>query len=104
MWGKLVGKMYYEFDGHRVVPGFPKPLTHLGLPDWLERVTAAFIWDYNEKTYFFSGEDYWRFDESEGRVELDYPRTIESNWHGIPIELEGDAFSDHHGIEFAGVV
>ncbi len=87
--------MYYEFVGHRVVPGFPKPLTNLGLPEWLERVTVAFVWDYNDKTYLFSGEDYWRFDENEGHVELDYPRKIESNWHGIPVDVDG-AFVDHH--------
>jgi len=90
----FVGKMYYEFLGNRALPGFPKPLTNLGLPEWLDRVTVAFVWDYNDKTYLFSGEDYWRFDETEGHVELDYPRKIESNWHGIPVDVDG-AFADH---------
>uniref|UniRef100_A0A914UVR2 Peptidase metallopeptidase domain-containing protein n=1 Tax=Plectus sambesii TaxID=2011161 RepID=A0A914UVR2_9BILA len=93
----FIGKMYYEFDGRQMLPGFPKPLTDLGLPDWVDHVSAVFVWEYNEKTYLFSGEDYWRFDENEGRVEIDYPRKIESNWHGIPVELDGDGFTDHEG-------
>ena len=60
-------------------------------------------WGYNDKTYFFSGDYlptypppievfdagtmYWRFDEEEQYVELDYPRDIVM-WRGIPYNID----------------
>jgi hypothetical protein len=35
----------------------------------------------------FAGKKYWRFDESVGHVELDYPRDI-SMWRGIPGDID----------------
>ena len=36
---------------------------------------------------FFAGNKYWRFDDSVGRVELDYPRDI-SMWRGVPSDID----------------
>ncbi|XP_043260687.1 matrix metalloproteinase-2 isoform X1 [Colletes gigas] len=72
----FIGKLYYVFNANNLEPGYPKPLTVLGLPDSLEKVDGAMIWGHNGKTYFFSGSMYWRFDESVNQVELDYPRDI----------------------------
>lgn len=57
----FVGDKYYVFSGVTLVHGYPKPLTHLGLPDTLKQVDGAMVWGHNGKTYFFSGEDYWRY-------------------------------------------
>lgn len=45
------------------------------------------VWGHNGKTYFFSGTQYWRYDESEGRVELDYPRDM-SLWREVPYHID----------------
>ena len=37
--------------------------------------------------FFFAGNKYWRFDDSVGRVELDYPRDI-SMWRGVPSDID----------------
>ena len=37
---------------------------------------------------FISGTMYWRFDEDEQYVELDYPRDIERIWRGIPYSID----------------
>ncbi len=80
----------YLFDGHTLVPSYPKPLTSLGLPPFLDHIDAAMVWGYNSKTYFFSGTMYWRFDDETGRVELDYPRDM-SIWKGVSYDID-DAF------------
>ncbi|CAK9820460.1 Matrix metalloproteinase-24 [Anthophora plagiata] len=72
----FIDKNYYVFNANNLEPGYPKPLTKLGLPESLEKVDGAMIWGHNGKTYFFSGSMYWRFDESVNHVELDYPRDI----------------------------
>jgi hypothetical protein len=83
----FIGKMYWIFNSDRVEPGYPQPLTHIGLPPDLEKIDAAMIWGHNGKTYLFSGSLYWRFEEQDNRVELDYPRDI-SVWRGIPSHID----------------
>ncbi|XP_054724008.1 matrix metalloproteinase-2-like [Uloborus diversus] len=79
----FVGRFFWLFSANKLESGYPKPLTDLGLPEDLERVDAAMVWGHNGKTYFFAGRQYWKFDEVEGRVELDYPRSIHA-WRGVP--------------------
>lgn len=75
-------------------------MTALGLPDSVDKIDASLVWGHNNRTYFYSGEKglkilsisilkliftgtmYWRFDEDEMHVELDYPRDM-SMWRGI---------------------
>jgi hypothetical protein len=54
------GRQYWVYDANNKLPGYPKPLTDLGLPAFLEYVDGAMMWGHNGKTYFFSGTMYWR--------------------------------------------
>lgn len=56
----FIGKQYYVHNGRDVERGYPKPLSHLGLPESLEKIDAAMVWGHNSKTYFYSGTMYWR--------------------------------------------
>lgn len=77
------GREMYVFDGNRLEHGSPRPLSQLGLPPEVDHIDAAMVWGYNSKTYFYSGNIYWRFDEEERHVELDYPREITTMWKGM---------------------
>lgn len=57
----FIGKRYYVFNANNLEPGYPKPLTKLGLPESLEKIDGAMIWGHNGRTYFFSGSEYWRY-------------------------------------------
>lgn len=83
----FVGKKYYILAGNSHLKHGPLPITKLGLPDSLEKVDGAMRWGYNDKTYFFSGTMYWRFDEEVGYIELDYPRDI-AMWSGVPYGID----------------
>nr|XP_033330394.1 matrix metalloproteinase-2 isoform X2 [Megalopta genalis] len=83
----FIGKNYYVFNANNLEPGYPRPLTSLGLPQSLEKIDGAMIWGHNGKTYFFSGSMYWRFDESVKFVELDYPRDI-SMFAGVGNDID----------------
>ncbi|CAN7988589.1 unnamed protein product [Ixodes pacificus] len=98
------GKKYWLFSGNRPLPGYPRPLTDLGLPATLTHLDAALVWGHNGKTYFFSGDKYWRYDETDRSVELDYPRHIRM-WRGVPHGVDAAFqysdgqtyfFKDHH--------
>uniref|UniRef100_A0AAG5DMZ7 Peptidase metallopeptidase domain-containing protein n=1 Tax=Anopheles atroparvus TaxID=41427 RepID=A0AAG5DMZ7_ANOAO len=83
----FIGKQYFVFNSQYLEPGYPKPLTDLGLPDTIERIDAALVWSHNNRTYLYSGRLYWRFDEDTNKVELDYPRDM-SMWKGIGYNVD----------------
>lgn len=99
--GKIVffiGRHYYVFNGNNPLPGYPKPLTALGLPEELDRVDAAIVWGHNSKTYIFSGTMYWRCDDETNQMELDYPRDM-SIWRGAGYNIDA-AFQWHDGATY----
>jgi len=83
----FVGKKYYILASNSYLRNGPLPITELGLPDTLEKIDGAMRWGYNDKTYFFSGTMYWRFDEEIQYVELDYPRDLQM-WGQIPYNID----------------
>ncbi|CAH2262858.1 jg9231 [Pararge aegeria aegeria] len=83
----FIGKQLYLFDSQFLLPGYPKSLVQLGLPEHLEKLDGAMVWGHNGKTYFYSGTMYWKFDEEVGRVELDYPRDM-AMWKGVGYNID----------------
>ncbi|XP_018397983.1 PREDICTED: matrix metalloproteinase-2-like [Cyphomyrmex costatus] len=83
----FIGREYYVFNANNLEPGYPKPLTYLGLPASLKKIDGAMVWGHNGRTYFFSGSMYWRFDESVNYVELDYPRDM-SMFAGVGNDID----------------
>ncbi|KAL7735772.1 hypothetical protein ACLKA6_017779, partial [Drosophila palustris] len=88
-------RQYYVFDSVTLAPGYPQPLTSLGLPPTLTHIDAAFVWGHNNRTYLTSGTLYWRIDEYTGKVELDYPRDM-SIWAGVGYNIDA-AFQYKNG-------
>ncbi len=43
------------------MPGYPKPLTNLGLPSTVTKVDAAVYAKSTRKTYIFVNDQYWRW-------------------------------------------
>ena len=66
----------------------PRPLSDLGLPSDLKKLDAAFVWGKNDKTYFFSGKRYWRYNEYSGEIEDGYPMPIGERWRGVPDDID----------------
>ena len=79
--------------------GFPyegKPLTDLGLPKDIDHIDAAFVWGYNYKTYFITGNMYWRYNEEQKKMDYDYPRDM-SMWEGVQLPVSA-AFKSWDGM------
>lgn len=76
-------KYFWVFDGNSFTKDSPYPLTDLGLPPFLNRLDAALVWEKNGKTYFFAGNNYWRYDDRKKRMDDFYPQPIQ-RWRGIP--------------------
>ena len=50
-------------------------------------LNAAFVWNYDEKTYFFKGKYVYRYNYKTSSIEDGYPKTIAREFKGVPIIL-----------------
>lgn len=50
-------------------------------------IDAAMSWS-SERTYFFKGNKYWRYNMDEDRVDWGYPKRISEHWPGLPNDLD----------------
>lgn len=89
----LSGTQYWKYDSAAEIPvssDYPKSLsTWNGLPS---QIDGAFQWK-NGKTFFFSGPDYYRFNDNKFSVEVDYPRPSNVWWFGCGPESKKDYVS-----------
>jgi len=53
-----------------------------------KQLDAAMTYPYDNETYFFKGDIYWKYDPKKGKIAGGYPKTIKSNWIGIPDNLD----------------
>uniref|UniRef100_A0A663LQT9 interstitial collagenase n=1 Tax=Athene cunicularia TaxID=194338 RepID=A0A663LQT9_ATHCN len=74
---------YWVLRGYDIAPGYPKPIYHLGLPKTVKRVNAAYNDETTGKTYFFTADRYWRYDETKKTMDHGYPRKIVSDFGKI---------------------
>ena len=68
-----------------VEQGYPRKISNdwSGLPN---NIDAAFTWTHNKKTYFFKGNQYWKFDNMQP---VDgYPKDISVGFPGIPNNVD----------------
>lgn len=64
-------------------------ISSYGLPLTLANMDAVFTWEGNNKTYFFKGSNYWKYDDETRRLQryyyvrysrYSYPRDIRAVW------------------------
>jgi len=87
----FAGKIYYVYKGFTQVSGphpFDPSIGPVKIPRNLERIDAAFKWWQNKKVYFFSGGQYWRYNEATKSVDPGYPRAISLGWNGLPGKVD----------------
>lgn len=83
---------YWKYYGFILEEG-PREITRFGLPSSLTDPDAAFVWGGNGKTYFFKGNNYWRYNEFKKIADDNYPRPI-SVWGKVSLlrKLTGLSF------------
>ncbi|EFA10593.2 Matrix metalloproteinase-16-like Protein [Tribolium castaneum] len=91
------GDKFWVYDGKKFIEGSPRPLSDYGLPDTLDKIDAVQTWARNGKTYFYKDEIFWRYNETEGRMDEGYPKHMK-RWRGVPHHL--DAATTFRGITY----
>ena len=92
------GDKYWVFKEVTAEPGYPQSLVELGncLPK--DGIDTALRWEPVGKTYFFKGDQYWRYNEEKRMADPGYPKPI-TLWKGIPEAPQG-AFVSREGCEY----
>ena len=65
----------------------PTSFSSYGLSE-LKSMDAALEWPGNGRTYFFKGEEYWRYNWNNERIDYGYPRKISKAWLNVPNDLD----------------
>ncbi|KAJ8414645.1 hypothetical protein AAFF_G00038470 [Aldrovandia affinis] len=91
----LYGIKMWALDGYSLVDGYPKYIHKLGLPKSVRKIDAAVHIPDTGKTLLFTGQAYWSYDESRGRMDSSSPRSIEDDFPGIGDKV--DAVYYEHG-------
>ena len=103
----------YLFDGTKYVrwssasdtmdSGYPKQIhgPWPGVPNDLDAAIYAGYssGSFNNKLYFFKGDQYWRWNIETDKMSDGYPKLIKSGWPGIPNHLDAAVYggrSDTH--------
>ncbi|KAG7470571.1 hypothetical protein MATL_G00115260 [Megalops atlanticus] len=68
-----------------------------GFPKTVRKIDAAVHLKEYEKTYFFVGDIYYRYDEARSAMDPGFPRSIATNWSGIKGKIDA-------ALELAGYV
>ncbi|KAM3615499.1 uncharacterized protein V6R79_003061 [Siganus canaliculatus] len=95
----------YLFEGNKywgirassksILPGYPKPLTSLGLPSSVSKVDAAVYESTTRQIFIFVNKQYWSYDEARSRMNRGYPRYITWDFTGIGSRV--DAVFENYG-------
>lgn len=91
------GDKYWVFKEVTAEPGYPHSLVELGRSLPREGIDTALRWEPVGKTYFFKGDQYWRYNEEKRTADPGYPKPI-TVWKGVPAGPQG-AFISREGCE-----
>ncbi|KAK9402466.1 stromelysin-1-like [Crotalus adamanteus] len=86
------GQKYWSSRGNIIEYGFPRNIQSLGFPHTIKKVDAAAYDSNSKKTYFFSGDRYWRYDDEKNSMERG--RKITADFHNIHSKVDA-AFIDN---------
>uniref|UniRef100_A0A670Y4A9 Matrix metallopeptidase 27 n=1 Tax=Pseudonaja textilis TaxID=8673 RepID=A0A670Y4A9_PSETE len=82
------GNKFWMISRLQMQPGYPQPIDKLGFPTNIEKIDAALFDKDTRKTYFFVGNQYWRYDENTQSMDEDYPRNISDDFPEIDEKID----------------
>ncbi|XP_068172621.1 transforming growth factor beta regulator 1 [Antennarius striatus] len=96
------GRQYWGIKAYAktIMPGYPKPLTSLGLPSSVSKVDAAVYVSATRKTLIFVNDQYWSYDEIRNQMDRGYPRLITWDFPGIGSKVDA-AFENYGYLYFS---
>ncbi|XP_027435512.1 macrophage metalloelastase [Zalophus californianus] len=87
---------YWLISDWRPQPHYPKNIRSLGFPDFVKKIDAAVFNPLLHKTYFFVGNQYWRYDERRRFMDPGYPKLITKHFPGIRPTIDAVYYYNRH--------
>ena len=88
----------HKREGYSIYDG-QGPL-RLVFPSRVKKIDAVFNAVFNGRTYFFSGTEYWRYDNKNRRFDAGYPKNIKKFWGGLPATVDAAYSSPDKSITY----
>nr|XP_056714683.1 stromelysin-1-like [Euleptes europaea] len=96
------GQKYWAMGANVIPPGFPRNIHTLGFPKRIKKIDATVYDRRRKRTLFFSGDQYWRYDETKRSVVNGYPRKIATDFSGISSPVDAAFHHNGHFYLFSG--
>ncbi|KAJ8343326.1 hypothetical protein SKAU_G00306550 [Synaphobranchus kaupii] len=96
----FAGKEMWIYSASTLESGYPKRISSMGLPDDLDHIDAALSFSKSQKTYLFSGDNFWRYNEVKKKMDAGFPKLIADAWNGIPDDLDASLSLDENGYSY----
>jgi len=79
--------------------GYPRKISSKwkGVPDDLD---AVFLWGHNFNTYFFKGDQYYKYNDFSDTIYSNYPQSISQGWPGLPADGIDAAFTWSNDVSY----
>uniref|UniRef100_A0A8C6XP70 Collagenase 3 n=1 Tax=Naja naja TaxID=35670 RepID=A0A8C6XP70_NAJNA len=81
------GNQFWVVKGDYLLPGYPKSIHSLGLPNDVAKIDAAVFIANEKKTYYFSSDRYWSYDENSKTMNRK-PQRIQDGFPGISGKID----------------
>ncbi|XP_058042335.1 stromelysin-1-like isoform X1 [Ahaetulla prasina] len=81
------GNQFWVVKGDYVLPGYPKTIHSLGFPKDVTKIDAAVFSANEQKTYYFSSDRYWSYDEDSKTMNR-RPQRIQDGFPGISGKID----------------
>ncbi|KAJ3591132.1 hypothetical protein NHX12_009079 [Muraenolepis orangiensis] len=91
--------MFWTVKGSRV-RGKPRPLSHFGLPVWVQDVDAAVHIPRTSRTLFFIHDLYWSYNENRRIMDNGYPKYISDDFPGLNATIHAAIHKEEEGCIF----
>ncbi|KAL4657326.1 collagenase 3-like [Arapaima gigas] len=77
------GQKVWAFSGSKIVSGYPKTLSSLGLPTWVKKITAALYDRDSGKVLLITNSIYYCYDELKKAMDKGYPKLLMMGFPGV---------------------
>ncbi|XP_045873746.1 macrophage metalloelastase isoform X2 [Meles meles] len=93
---------YWLISNLRAQPRYPRNIHSLGFPDFVKKIDAAVFNPLLYKTYFFVGDQYWRYNEKRRLMDPGYPKLITDYFPGLRPTIDAVYYYNRHYYFFQG--
>ncbi|KAM4045515.1 collagenase 3-like [Anomaloglossus baeobatrachus] len=77
------GRQFWSVNGSNLKVEEPGDIGLFGFPESVMRIDAAFHDGEKEKTFFFTGDLCWSYNEQQGQMNAGFPLSLESQFPGV---------------------